>query len=71
MAILFWVGLAMTTAGLAGLLRCIHVARGLRKAAIGAEEARSRLQGLVLLNYASVGVAAFGLACLLLGLILG
>ncbi|MEM9196287.1 MAG: hypothetical protein AAGD12_00400 [Pseudomonadota bacterium] len=71
MALLFWVGLALTLVGLAGLARCILIARGLRRDGIAEAEARARLQGLVALNLASVGLAAFGLAFLLVALILG
>ena len=61
-------GTLTTLVGLAGLVTCIRRARALKGA--DHETARRGLQGLVALNLASVGVAGFGLAMVIVGLIL-
>lgn len=69
MTLLLAGGIAIAAIGLAGLVRCILVARRLRD--LGAEEARGRLQGLVALNLASVSLGFLGVALVAVALILG
>lgn len=62
-------GVVTTTIGLAGLLVCIRRAAAVRKLTDPAQ-AKSRLQGLVALNLASLSVAMMGLVFVVIGLIL-
>jgi len=69
---LIWIGAALSLAGVALLLWCIVRALGVRKRAAGDEAAqRSRLQRLVALNFAALGLSAFGLMLVVMGIVLG
>jgi hypothetical protein len=63
-------GGVMVAAGMAGLTWCIWKGYRLARSGLPAAEMRARLQGLVPVNLASVGIAALGLAVLLVGFLL-
>lgn len=62
-------GTLITVAGLVGLGICIKRASAIRRAG-DADQARAQMHSLVALNMASVGTAGFGLALVVIGLIL-
>ncbi|NNU80994.1 hypothetical protein HMH01_11155 [Halovulum dunhuangense] len=62
-------GTLTTLIGLIGLAHCIRTANALRKEP-DRDAVRRKLNGLVALNMASVGVAGLGLAFVVVGLIL-
>lgn len=68
---LIWIGAAISLAGVAGLVWCILLATRARKAGLSDEEMRARLQRVVMLNMAALGVSALGLMCVVLGILLG
>ncbi len=70
MAILIYVGVATTLVGLAGIVWFFHRARRLRETDSDDATVQAELRALVLLNMAAVGVAFFGLAITVIGLIL-
>ncbi|MEO0388994.1 MAG: hypothetical protein AAF281_15995 [Pseudomonadota bacterium] len=69
MMVLVIFGALTTCIGLAGLGLCIRRAASLRQLD-DAEAQRRAMRGLVALNMGSVGVAFFGLALVVVGLIL-
>jgi hypothetical protein len=71
MTLLLAAGLIVAALGIAGLVRCILVARRLRDGAFPEAEAKAKLQGLVALNLASVSLGFIGAAMVTLALILG
>ncbi|GIX14003.1 MAG: hypothetical protein KatS3mg118_1962 [Paracoccaceae bacterium] len=71
MQILLVAGLILAATGLAGLGRCILVARRLRAGKLPEDALRARLQGLVTLNLASVSTGFLGAALVAVALILG
>lgn len=70
MTLLAILGAAMVAAGLVGLGHCIRTGFATRRDKPSPEAARARLQRLVAVNLASVALAAFGLALLVIGLTL-
>lgn len=68
---LIWIGAAISLAGVAGLVWCILLATRARRAGLSDEEMRARLQRVVMLNMAALGVSALGLMCVVLGILLG
>lgn len=68
---LIWIGAAISLAGVAGLVWCILLATRARKAGLSDEEMRARLQRVVMLNMAALGISALGLMCVVLGILLG
>lgn len=70
MAILIYVGVATTLVGLAGIVWFFRRARRLRETDSDDATVQAELRALVLLNMAAVGVAFFGLAITVIGLIL-
>lgn len=68
--ILIAFGIAVTVAGLFGLITCIRRANYLKGADLPDDEVNASLNGLVALNTASVGGAFLGLGVMLVGLIL-
>lgn len=68
MTALVALGFGLALLGMAGLVRCILVARRLRAAPEA--EARTRLRGLVLLNTVSLGTGFLGAALALVGFVL-
>ena len=70
MALVFYVGVAITIVGLVGILWFIHRARRLRRAKADDRAIHAEFRTLVLLNVAAFGLAFFGLAVTVVGLIL-
>ena len=71
MEALVWIGAALTLIGLAGLVACIVMAMRARRAALDDAALRARLQTVVTLNLAALGVSAIGLMTVIVGLFLG
>ncbi len=70
MALVFYVGVATTLVGLAGILWFLRRARRLRETDADDATVQAELRSLVVLNMAAVGVAFIGLAFTVIGLIL-
>ncbi len=70
MTLVFYAGVALTLVGLAGILWFFRRARRLRETDSDDATAQAELRALVLLNMAAVGVAFFGLAIAVVGLIM-
>ncbi|PZQ95672.1 MAG: hypothetical protein DI533_18725 [Cereibacter sphaeroides] len=68
---LIWIGAAVSLGGIAGLLRCIQLAVRARRAGLEEQAMRARLQHVVTLNMAALGVSALGLALVVAGIFLG
>ncbi|WP_444665721.1 hypothetical protein [Cereibacter changlensis] len=68
---LIWIGAAISLAGVAGLVWCIMLAMQARKAGLEEEAMRARLQRVVTLNMAALGISALGLMCVVVGILLG
>ncbi len=71
MQYLVYIGIAMTVAGLVGLVWCIRRAVVLKAARDDSEAVRRQLYALVAWNTGAVMLAFFGLGVLAVGLILG
>ena len=70
MTIIFYTGIATTLVGLAGIVWFFRRARRLRETESDDATVQAELRALVLLNMAAVGVAFFGLAIAVVGLIM-
>lgn len=70
MTILVILGAIMVAAGIAGLGHCIVTGYAIRREKPGPDEARARLNRLLVVNLGSVSLAALGLAVLVIGLVL-
>ena len=70
MHLVFYAGVAVTLVGLLGVLRFIQRVRQLKDAKSDDPSIQAQFRSLVLLNMGAVGVAFFGLAIALVGLIL-
>ena len=68
--IMIGVGLAMTVAGLFGVMWCIRFAQRMKSGEMPEEEMKAGLVKLSAVNMASMGGAMLGLSVLLVGLIL-
>lgn len=71
MDILIWIGSALTLAGVAALIYCIFAALKARRAGLPDDALRARLQRVVLINMAALGVSALGLMLVVAGIMLG
>jgi hypothetical protein len=71
MDILIWIGSAFTLAGVAGLIYCILLATKARRAGLPDDHLRARLQKVVTINLAALGISALGLMLVVAGIILG
>jgi hypothetical protein len=71
MEFLIWIGAAIALAGVAGLVWCIVLALRARRAGLPDDALRARLQHVVVLNMAALGVSALGLMCVVAGILLG
>ncbi len=71
MQILVGLGAVMAMAGVAGLLWCVRIVMKARRAATGDDDLRARLQKVVALNLAALGVSAIGLMLVVTGIFLG
>ncbi|MDR5654552.1 hypothetical protein [Ruixingdingia sedimenti] len=68
---LIWVGTAATAAGIGGLFWCIWQVTRAKRAGLDDAALRARLQRIVVLNLAALGVSALGLALVIAGIVLG
>lgn len=71
MQILIAIGALVSLAGVAGLVWCILLALKARKAGLPDDEMRARLQHVVVLNMAALGISALGLMLVVTGIFLG
>ena len=70
MAWMIWVGTAASLCGVGGLLWCIFLALKARRAGLTDDVMRARLQHIVTLNMAALGVSALGLMMVVAGILL-
>ena len=70
MEALVWIGAALTLLGLGGLVWCIVIAARARREGLDDAAMRARLQKVVALNLAALGVSAIGLMTVVLGVFL-
>lgn len=71
MQILIAIGALVSLVGVAGLAWCIILALKARKSGLPDDELRARLQHVVVLNMAALGVSALGLMLVVTGIFLG
>jgi hypothetical protein len=70
MEIIVWLGAALTVIGLGMLVWCIVAVAKARRAGLPEPELKARLQKVVALNLAALGVSGLGLATVILGIVL-
>jgi uncharacterized iron-regulated membrane protein len=70
MEILIWIGAALSLIGVGMLIWCIRLAMGARKAQIDEAARRTRLQRVLAINMAALGVSALGLMMVVVGILL-
>ncbi len=70
MQALIWVGAALSLAGVGGLIYCIALALRARRAGLPDADLRARLQRVVTINMAALGVSALGLMLVVAGILL-
>ncbi|QMU58137.1 MAG: hypothetical protein GKR98_07965 [Boseongicola sp.] len=70
MEILIWVGTALALLGVAGLVYCVLIALKAKKEGLEGAALQTRLQKVVALNMAALGISAIGLMCVVLGIFL-
>ena len=70
MEVLIWIGAGLTVVGLVGLIWCIVIAARARREGLDDDAMRARLQKVVALNLAALGVSAIGLMTVVLGVFL-
>ena len=70
MTVLIWIGAALSLCGVAGLLWCIMLALKARRAGLSDDDMRARLQRIVTLNMAALGISALGLMMVVAGILL-
>ncbi|MCE6952681.1 hypothetical protein LAZ29_17250 [Cereibacter sphaeroides] len=68
---LIWIGAAISLAGVGGLVWCIWLALAARRSNLPDAEMRQRLQHVVVLNLAALGISAIGLMCVVAGILFG
>lgn len=71
MTALIWGGVAVTLAGLAGLIWCILTVARARKAGLSDEALKARLQKVVALNLGALFLSVIGLMMVVVGIFLG
>lgn len=71
MQILIAIGALVSLVGVAGLVWCIVLALKARKAGLPDDALRARLQHVVVLNMAALGISALGLMLVVTGIFLG
>ncbi len=64
------IGAAISMIGIAGLIWCVLLALKARQSGASEDILRSRLQRVVLLNMAALGVSALGLMVVVTGILL-
>ena len=67
---LIWAGAAVTLAGVAVLVWCIRTVTVARRAGLEEDALRARLQKVVAVNLAGLGISAIGLGLVVTGLLL-
>ncbi len=70
MAVMIWIGVALSVGGLGGVLWCIRHASWLKRAELDDNTARAELNRLIVAHMASIGAALLGLGLLVAGLLL-
>jgi hypothetical protein len=70
MEMIVWIGAALTLAGVGMLVWCIVSVAKARRAGLPDEALKARLQKIVALNLAALGVSGLGLATVILGIVL-
>ncbi|HBD92298.1 MAG: hypothetical protein A2092_08800 [Rhodobacteraceae bacterium GWE1_64_9] len=68
---LIMIGSVISVAGIGGLIWCILMALKARKSSADDEQLRLRLQKVVVLNMAALGLSALGLMLVVTGILLG
>lgn len=71
MEALVWIGAAISVIGLVGIVLSILKVNTARKEDLTDEELRARIQKALPLNLGAFMLSALGLACVVLGVILG
>jgi hypothetical protein len=71
MQIMIWIGAALSLCGIGALVYCIVTALRARRAGLPDDVLRARLQHVVTVNLAAVGVSALGLMLVVAGIVLG
>lgn len=71
MQALVWAGVAVTVLGLAGLIWCVVLALRAKRAGGSEDQVRAKLQRVVMINLAAMGLSGMGLMLVVLGVILG
>jgi hypothetical protein len=70
MEMIVWIGAALTLVGLGMLIWCIVSVAKAKRAGLTEEALKTRLQKIVALNLAALGVSGIGLATVILGIVL-
>jgi hypothetical protein len=70
MEMIVWIGAALTLAGVGMLVWCIVSVAKARRAGLAEDALKARLQKIVALNLAALGVSGLGLATVILGIVL-
>jgi hypothetical protein len=70
MEMIVWIGAALTLVGLGMLVWCIVSVAKARRAGLPDEVLKARLQKIVALNLAALGVSGLGLATVIIGIVL-
>ena len=68
--IIVYAGLGIAIVGVLMLLRCVHRASQIRASEFEPGELEAELRRLILMNGASVGIGFFGLAVMVVGMVL-
>ena len=70
MEALIWIGAALTLIGVLGLGWCVLIAIRARREGLDEDAMRARLQRVVAINLAALGISAIGLMTVVLGVFL-
>ena len=70
MTLLVWIGAVISFSGLLGLFYCIYLATKAKREGLEGEEMQKRLQRVVVLNMAALGVSGLGLMMVVFGVFL-
>ncbi|MFD0979398.1 hypothetical protein [Tropicimonas aquimaris] len=70
MELLIWIGAAISLLGLTGIVGCVVAVTRAKRAGLGDEAMRARLQKVVAWNLGSLFTSAIGLAMVAVGVIL-
>jgi hypothetical protein len=71
MEMIVWIGAALTLAGVGMLVWCIVSVAKAKRSGLSEDALKARLQKIVALNLAALGVSGLGLAAVILGIVLG